>query len=101
MPVRAQAFPFEGLPVSLFSRLLRLPVIHVPRGSVGLFPVILPAVGIQGKDLTVDQALSAPHTLRVGLIWWSVGMCLAVMYFCIVYWLFRGKILIDDGSYEH
>jgi cytochrome d ubiquinol oxidase subunit II len=69
--------------------------------AFGLFPVILPAVGIQGRDLTVDQALSPPYTLRVGLVWWSVGMCLAIMYFCIVYWLFRGKVPIDDGGHEH
>jgi cytochrome d ubiquinol oxidase subunit II len=69
--------------------------------AFGLFPVILPAVGTQGRDLTVDQALSPPHTLHVGLIWWSVGMCLAIMYFCIVYRLFRGKVPVDDASYEH
>jgi cytochrome d ubiquinol oxidase subunit II len=69
--------------------------------AFGLFPVILPAVGTQGRDLTVDQALSGPHTLRVGLVWWSVGMCLAIMDFCIVYWLFRGKVPVDDGGYEH
>jgi cytochrome bd ubiquinol oxidase subunit II len=67
--------------------------------AYGLFPVILPAVGMHGSDLTVDEALSAPHTLQVGLIWWSVGICFAVMYFCIVYWLFRGKVPIDDESY--
>ncbi|WP_263358600.1 cytochrome d ubiquinol oxidase subunit II [Acidicapsa ligni] len=69
--------------------------------AFGIFPVILPSVGIHGKDLTIDQALSAPHTLRVGLVWWSVGICLAVMYFCIVYRLFRGKVSVDDASYEH
>jgi cytochrome d ubiquinol oxidase subunit II len=69
--------------------------------AFGLFPVILPAVGTQGRDLTVEEALSPPHTLRVGLAWWSVGMCLAITYFCIVYWLFRGKISLDDGDYEH
>jgi hypothetical protein len=53
-----------------------------------------------GLDRTVDQALAAPHTLQVGLIWRSISICLAVKYFCIVYWLFRGKIPIDDESYE-
>ena len=68
--------------------------------AFGLFPVILPAVGARGGDLTVDQALSSPHTLRVGLIWWSVGICLAMLYFRIVYRLFRGKVPIADEGYE-
>jgi len=69
--------------------------------AFGLFPVVLPAVGTQGTDLTVDQVLSAPHTLQVGLGWWSAGICLALMYFCIVYRLFRGKVSVDDESYGH
>jgi len=69
--------------------------------AFGLFPVLLPSVGTQGSDLTVEQALSAPHTLHVGLIWWSAGSCLAVMYFSIVYWLFRGKVPVPDESKEY
>jgi cytochrome bd ubiquinol oxidase subunit II len=69
--------------------------------ATGLFPVLLPAVGGQGQDLTIIRAISGPHTLRVGLAWWSVGMCLAVMYFCVVYWLFRGKVPTDAEGYGH
>ena len=69
--------------------------------AFGLFPVVLPSVGTQGQDLTIQKALTSPHALRVGLVWWSVGMCLAVMYFCVVYWLFRGKVSVEDVSYNH
>jgi cytochrome d ubiquinol oxidase subunit II len=69
--------------------------------ATGLFPVLLPAVGGQGQDLTIARAISGPHTLRVGLAWWSVGICLALMYFGIVYWLFRGKVPTDSEGYGH
>jgi cytochrome d ubiquinol oxidase subunit II len=69
--------------------------------ATGLFPVLLPAVGGQGQDLTIARAISGPHTLHVGLAWWSVGMCLALMYFGIVYWLFRGKVPTDADGYGH
>jgi cytochrome d ubiquinol oxidase subunit II len=49
----------------------------------------------------VENALSGPHTLHVGLIWWSVGMLLAIGYFIFVYRMFRGKVSLDDGGYEH
>ncbi len=67
----------------------------------GLFPVLLPAVGTQGHDLTIAEAISSPHTLRVGLAWWCVGISLALLYFGVVYWLFRGKVPADAEGYGH
>jgi cytochrome bd ubiquinol oxidase subunit II len=69
--------------------------------AFGLFPAVLPSVGKPGTDLTVEEALSGPHSLHVGLFWWSAGMCLAVIYFSIVYWLFRGKVPANDESREY
>ena len=69
--------------------------------ATGLFPVLLPAVGTQGHDLTIAQAISGPHTLRVGLAWWCVGISLALFYFGVVYWLFRGKVPTDAEGYGH
>jgi len=68
--------------------------------AVGLFPALLPAVG-GGQDLTIARALAGAHTLHVGIIWWSFGILLAVMYFCIMYWLFRGKVSTQSGGYGH
>jgi cytochrome d ubiquinol oxidase subunit II len=69
--------------------------------ATGLFPVLLPAVGIDGRDITIDRAISDPHALRVGLVWWSVGISLALMYSVIVYRQFRGKVPTDAEGYGH
>ena len=69
--------------------------------AIGLYPRLLPATTGAANDITVENALSGPHTLHVGLIWWSVGMVLAVGYFVFVYRMFRGKISLDGGGYEH
>jgi cytochrome d ubiquinol oxidase subunit II len=70
--------------------------------AAGLFPVLLPAVGTAGQDITIALALAGPHTLQVGLVWWSFGILLAVFYFFVVYWLFRGKVPEDDAEgYGH
>jgi cytochrome d ubiquinol oxidase subunit II len=69
--------------------------------ATGLFPVLLPAVGTAGRDITIDRAISDPHTLRVGLIWWSVGISLALMYSVIVYRQFWGKVSTDADGYGH
>ena len=57
----------------------------------GLYPTLLPATGNSGLDITLDRAISGPHTLAVGLAWWLFGMALAVGYVTFVYSRFRGK----------
>ena len=69
--------------------------------AIGLYPRLLPATTGAANDITVENALSGPHTLHVGLIWWSFGMLLAVGYFIFVYRMFRGKVSLDGGGYEH
>ena len=69
--------------------------------AVGLYPRLLPATTGATYDITVQNALSGPHTLRVGLIWWTFGMVLAAGYFVFVYRMFRGKVSLEGGGYEH
>jgi len=68
---------------------------------IGLYPVLLPAVGTQGHDITIATALAGSHTLHVGLVWWTLGILLALMYFVIIHWLFRGKVASEADSYGH
>src|SRR5690242_3546991 len=38
--------------------------------AVGLYPRLLPSSRDPAMDITIAKALSGPHTLQVGLIWW-------------------------------
>ncbi len=69
--------------------------------AIGLYPRLLPSTTGSAYDINIDRALSGPHTLRVGLAWWSVGMLFALTYFVIVYRMFRGKVVLGQGGYEH
>ena len=69
--------------------------------AVALYPRLLPATTGANYDITISNALSGPHTLHVGLIWWSLGMLLAAGYFVFVYRMFRGKLSLGSGGYEH
>ena len=69
--------------------------------AAGLYPVLLPSTNPAMPSITIASAISGPHTLRVGLVWWTIGMMLAIMYFCIVYWLFRGKVSQHADTYGH
>ena len=68
-------------------------------GCWGLFPVLLPATTGAANNITLSRALSGPHTLSVGLIWWSFGMALAVGYVVFVYSRFHGKA--HTGTHSH
>jgi len=69
--------------------------------AVALYPRLLPSSDDPTRDITIQKALSGPHTLHVGLVWWSFGMCLAAGYFVIVYRMFRGKVKLEAGGYGH
>ena len=69
--------------------------------AIGLYPRLLPSTTGPTYDITIEKALSGPHTLRVGLAWWAFGMCLAFTYFVIVYRMFRGKVSLEGGGYGH
>jgi cytochrome d ubiquinol oxidase subunit II len=65
----------------------------------GVYPSLLPATTGIERDITLTGALSGPHTLSVGLVWWTIGMILAAGYFVFVYSRFKGKV--DVGVENH
>ncbi len=62
----------------------------------GVYPTLLPATTGADRDITLSRAISGPHTLSVGLAWWSFGMALAIGYIAFVYSRFKGKA--DAGA---
>lgn len=65
----------------------------------GLYPTLLPSTAGSDLDITMSRAISGPHTLKVGLVWWLFGMALAVGYVVFVYSRFTGKV--DMEQQEH
>jgi cytochrome d ubiquinol oxidase subunit II len=65
----------------------------------GLYPTLLPATSGAANDITLSRAISGPHTLAVGLVWWGAGMVLAIGYIVFVYSKFRGKVDLRAGGH--
>jgi len=59
------------------------------------YPNLLPASTDPSYSLTIYNARAGSYSLRVGLVWWSIGMVLATAYFIFVYVSFRGKVTLD------
>jgi cytochrome bd ubiquinol oxidase subunit II len=56
--------------------------------AAGLYPYILPAHEHRPYGLTVDNAATGHHALAVAIVWWSIAIALAIVYFTVVYRLF-------------
>ena len=63
--------------------------------AFALHPNVLPASTGPDYSLTIYNTAAARYGLTIGLIWWSLGMILALGYFFFVYRMFRGKVKIE------
>lgn len=67
--------------------------------AMALFPNL--ALSTLGPHAHIDiySGASSPATLRLMAIIAAIGMPLVACYTAIVYWVFRGKVRLDDHSY--
>ena len=63
--------------------------------AFGLFPNVLPASTDPKLSLTVYNTIAQEYGLGVGLIWWVIGMVMALCYFTYLFYSFRGKIILS------
>ena len=68
--------------------------------AAALYPNLLTSTTSPAFNITVQNAHSSAHALSVGLIWWTLGIAIAIGYFVFVYGMFAGKIGSDD-TYGH
>jgi cytochrome d ubiquinol oxidase subunit II len=66
----------------------------------GVYPMVLPARN-PVYSMTVTTAKAGAYGLRVGLVWWVLGMMLAAGYFIYVYRSFAGKVVVDKDSHGY
>jgi cytochrome bd ubiquinol oxidase subunit II len=69
--------------------------------AFGLYPDLLPASTNSAASLTVDNSAAANYGLKIGLVWWTLGIILATVYFVMAYRRFAGKVsvLSDEEGY--
>jgi len=63
----------------------------------GVYPMVLPARNPL-YSLTAENAKAGAYGLKIGLIWWFIGIALAVGYFVFVYRSFAGKVDLDGNG---
>jgi cytochrome bd ubiquinol oxidase subunit II len=63
--------------------------------AFGLFPNVLPASTNPAYSLTVYNTIADGYGLGVGLVWWTIGILIALGYFTYLFYSFRGKIKLS------
>jgi len=67
--------------------------------GMALFPNLLVSAENPDFSLTIYNAASSEHTLRIMRNVAFIGMPFVATYTAIVYWVFRGKTRLDKSSY--
>jgi len=67
--------------------------------AFGLFPNVLPASTDPAYSLTVYNTAAPAYGLGVGIVWWTIGIVIALGYFTYVFYAFRGKVKLHAEGY--
>jgi len=68
-------------------------------GGIGLYPNLIISTTDAANNLTIFNAASADNTLVVTLIVALIGMPFVLLYSASVYYIFRGKTVVDSHGY--
>lgn len=66
----------------------------------GVYPYVLPARNSR-YSLTIHNARAGEYGLKIGLIWWTIGVLLAAGYVTFVYRSFAGKVHVEKDSHGY
>jgi cytochrome bd-type quinol oxidase subunit 2 len=85
------------LPAWLTSSALLLTLL-VPTG-IDLYPYLLPSNPHPERSFTINNAYSSHFAMQVGITWLAIGLVLALAHTSWVYYLFKGKVRLEEGSH--
>ncbi|HKF27817.1 MAG TPA: cytochrome d ubiquinol oxidase subunit II [Candidatus Binataceae bacterium] len=67
-------------------------------GGVAIFPVMLHSTLAPDNSLTAYAVAASPTALRFALIWWPMGLALAVAYFVLISRQYAGKVSVNRDN---
>jgi cytochrome d ubiquinol oxidase subunit II len=67
--------------------------------AAAFYPNLLVSTTDPALNITVYNAASGSYALSVGLVFWGIGMALAIGYVVFAYRMFRGKVTTESGGY--
>jgi len=68
--------------------------------AFALYPYVLPSSTDPSFSLTIANTAARAYGLRVGLVWWTIGIILALGYVTFVYRHFAGKVALEGEEHS-
>jgi cytochrome d ubiquinol oxidase subunit II len=65
------------------------------------FPNVLMSSNNAANNLTIYNTATGGYGMKVGLVWWTIGIIIATGYFVFLFRMFKGKVSIEEGGYGH
>jgi cytochrome bd ubiquinol oxidase subunit II len=95
----AWVFVRRGQPFRAFLASSAMIGLLLISGGVGLYPNLIISTIDPAYSLTIFNAASAENTLVITLIFAAIGIPFVLLYTTGVYYIFRGKTVVDTHSY--
>ena len=67
--------------------------------AFAMYPNLLPATTDPSYGITVHNAAAPGYGLKIGVVWWSIGMAMALGYFTYLYRSFKGRVSVEGEEY--
>lgn len=67
--------------------------------AIEVHPNLLPSRPHPERSLTIYNSSSGALALQAGLIWLAVGLVLVIANLGFTYYLFRGKVVVEEGGH--
>ncbi len=64
--------------------------------AFGVYPTLLRSSIKPEYSLTIQNTKAGEYGLQIGIIWWIIGLVLALGYFIYLFYSFRGKVKTDN-----
>ncbi len=95
------AYRRKGNDVGAFFSSVAYLVFMLVGAAAAVYPNLLVSTTDPALNITVWNAHTGAYSLRIGLVFWSFGMALALGYFIFVYRMFKGKVAVESqgGGY--
>lgn len=109
-----------GIPVLVFGSLVVIYLLHKKGKEKGAFlascaylagmlggvafaayPNVLLSSGDPANNLTIYNTMTGEHGMKVGLVWWTIGIIIAIGYFVFLFRMFKGKVDMAEEGYGH
>ncbi len=65
------------------------------------YPTLLSASTDPSYSLTIQNSATGEYGMKVGFIWWTLGIIIAIGYFVFLFRMFKGKVTVSSSEYGH